>query len=335
MEVFDGRAYMAFGDTARNAGPCPVVTYDPLDEKFARERWFEEQAIYRFRSIGGKLYAPGAEPMDLSQDGFLFARDLSGWRDHSVSLSVHCYDAAEHGGGVYIAYGAKNGSGASVFRIAEAGQEPKQFEKLGPLRTHSLFSLGDRLYASTYVGGVLVLGPGGFTPSELEIPPPPHGPDDENVTERWGGPWRVADRPVAFKGHALYIGMKIRFDGKIMHNTPFGVFRVLAKDTGSLATLPIEVPGKPTDLFLAGDAAYIVSNEKLPGAAANRDFMVYVSQSDDGEIWRQFLRFHAPALVRSACILKGNFYFGLGCDHDDYSKESGLILRTPVPPILD
>jgi hypothetical protein len=73
----------------------------------------------------------------------------------------------------------------------------------------------------------------------------------------------------------------------------------------------VPLPDKvvPWDTYKSGHDVYILTNRPI-----GQKMEVAVLRSSDLEHWEELFYFESPLLVRSFALLKGVFYFSLGCE---------------------
>jgi hypothetical protein len=86
---WEGRLYAGYGDINANTGPIAVSPYHPDPGSFVQEWLADTEAIYIYRPIGGRLYAPAIDPK--TRADFSAGRP---WHDERPVDAYHVYDAA-------------------------------------------------------------------------------------------------------------------------------------------------------------------------------------------------------------------------------------------------
>jgi hypothetical protein len=170
LQAFAGRLYIGAGNwdnrgPAPNAGPVPIVTWDPQEKRFVREGIADEEAIERFEVINGRLYIPGTDPRGGWDFGNLYRREADGhWtKFRTIPHAIHTFALTGYDGRLYAGLGAEDtvpwytdfkryGSAIAVSKDDGASW---RFLPLGGYRLHAFLHVRHRLY------GVEVLpGPG-------------------------------------------------------------------------------------------------------------------------------------------------------------------------------
>jgi hypothetical protein len=86
-----GRLYTGYGDIDANTGPIAVTSWDPATGAF-RSHWLSQtEAIYNYRVIGSRLYAPAMDPRGLTGTDYAVGEP---WVDRVSALSWHAFDMA-------------------------------------------------------------------------------------------------------------------------------------------------------------------------------------------------------------------------------------------------
>src|SRR5438552_14316545 len=98
LASFDGRLYAGYGDYGSNTGPIVIRAFDPVSERFGEPLLRSQtEAIYIFRWIADRLYAPHIDPAgDATAGGFAVGEINAGgrhvWTDRSAVTAVHLFD---------------------------------------------------------------------------------------------------------------------------------------------------------------------------------------------------------------------------------------------------
>jgi hypothetical protein len=93
LQAFEGRVYPGFGDYNANTGPIAVAPLTP-GVGFNTEYVADTEAIYNFRAIDGRLFAPSTDPR--------MAADFAAngpWTSGTSLGAAHVFDTASLGAG--------------------------------------------------------------------------------------------------------------------------------------------------------------------------------------------------------------------------------------------
>ncbi|NLE60489.1 MAG: hypothetical protein GX616_19260 [Planctomycetes bacterium] len=325
MQAYEGRIYLGCGsydnsEPAPNAGPVPIVCFDPRRNGFVYETAIFEEQIDRYCIIDGRLCIPGCDPKLQSWDlGNYYVRQDGRWKKHrKLPGGLHCFDLCKYGGKLFAALGSKEG-----FTVAVSIDDGETWSLCpGPdeNRAYCFLEVAGRLYVFNDFSGYTRGG--------------------RNVYEYAEGSWqRIASsadfmpgvvmrdafreeplpqRKTAFGRWQVYTGVKVENRDWV----PFGVFAA-----ASLREVRrLNVPGRPYDVLARGDVCYVLSCTP-PEKPGGEQWTVAVYGSRDLERWQEILHLRAATFARSFESLDGDFYFGLGSDVGNVVPETGRILR--------
>ena len=103
LKAFEGRLYIGSGNSAnagpnKNAGPVPIMSYDPATGNCVEELVIQQEQIDVFRILDdGGLYIPGHDPKGGNGSVYLRApgaSDANAWKQfNNLTGCEHCYDA--------------------------------------------------------------------------------------------------------------------------------------------------------------------------------------------------------------------------------------------------
>ena len=297
LQAFDGRLYVGYGDAVVNTGPTFVIAFDPVRREFDREVSLNEEAIYLYRVIGDRLFVPGVDAYRLP-DGALHVRDRAGWTKRHLASVVHANDVAVHGERLCVAVqNSLNVGGVACSR--DDGATWKTLDTAS-WRSTSLFTLGDALYVGSHDSGVRRVDAEQTAHVAFDLP----GIDDDAAIVI-GKPTRCGDDEVVF------IGKRVEYVKGLPRVQVVGAFRV----DRTMNVSRIEVAGVPVDVI--ADDCRVVSNRALD----NGQTEVSIGET----------KFVVEAMARSAELMDGYFYVGLGCEPGRCSAAAGRIVRLPAP----
>ncbi len=355
MQAFDGRIYVGAGNSSNmgpavNAGPLPIISYDPATGSFRSEFVVDDEQIDLYQVLDGRLVVPGHDPTESWRWGNFYRLEDDGWKKYrNIPDGIHNYFMISHEGRLYAGLGTRYGAAVSVSE--DDGQTWTNHPAPSP-RVYALFRCQDQLYASGYFahwdpglldrmdaqrrqqllerypGAVAELRDGQWVSRpDLDYAVMFPSPQPES------GRHLIAKmvKPVEFQDTTVYIGARIHNDHQFV---PMGVFaaRSLAAGAPQVDTLEaVAAVGTPWDLFTHDGTLYVLTGRRQ----ANGSYRVTVLQTPDLKNWSQVLYFHSPAFARSFELLDDAFYFGLGCEveiptrfrNDELLPETGNILR--------
>ncbi len=367
LQAFEGRLYVGAGNSSNvgpavNAGPVPIISFDPGTGQFREEFTVDDEQIDVYCVLDGRLCVPGHDPKESWDLGNFYRLEPgSGWVKHrNLPGFVHAYSMLRRDG---MLFAGGSGQHEALDRaggkwigstVAISDDDGLTWRKvcLGGYRVHALFELGGRVYASDAVANREWQRQWQAYTAEEGLPQLVHA----NIYEFDGDrtfrprtdlgaeaifpgmvlqddqPARMA-KPAAFGDRALYIGGLCHNDHQLL---PFGLFAASSLQSGAADVRRVELMegARPWDLLVREGKAYV-----LLDSAADQAHIVRVMASADLERWEEVLRFRASTFARSFEMLDGAFYFGLGCEvrsPDDWQPgelhpDTGEILRVRAP----
>ena len=342
---FEGLIYLGMGNSSNlppnaNAGPVPIVTFDPATDAFSTPFTVDEEQIDIYRLIQGQLVVPGHDPRGNPSEGNFYRLEQGQWVKYStVPNGIHTYDMLSYKGDLYAALGAEN----DVVRSSDDGQTWSRVP-MGVVPSRS----NGQLYARSYVlfefeGKLWSVGT-----LQREAGPPIDTAgrglwswDGSEAEEREDLPIDVMmphvasfspytslsrarpHRAVVFDGALYYLGANPINDHQV---EPAGVYRARSLVRGALdievvrvdqaAAEPIWTSWRPWDLVARDGALYILASraKKPEGSSVPQGFEIGVWASKEGDSWTRILKADLETFARSLEVQDGDLYLGLGTD---------------------
>lgn len=353
--AFNGRLYLGAGNSnnsgpAVNAGPLPIIYFDPSTGEFKSEWVVDDEQIDRYLIIDGDLIIPGHDPTQSWSWGNFYRLEDEGWKKYrNIPEGIHNYSMISHAGRLFAGLGTRDGAAVSV---SEDNGQTWVNHLLPGARVYALLRSRNQLFAS----GLFVR----WHPSQLERMAPEHR---EQLLERYRAPMAEWDdgqwnprpdldlqtlfpstkashpvalmakivKPVDFQGSAIYIGGRTHNGHQFM---PIGLFAAASLEVGNPRVKALDAVtdvGDPWDHFVRDERLHVlVSRRRADGA-----YRVAVLETADLEHWTEVLNFRAPTFARSFEMLDGAYYFGLGSEVanpafyqiEELRPETGRLLR--------
>ncbi len=358
MQVFNGRIYLGAGNSANsgpavNAGPLPIISYDPQSGIFREEFVVDDEQIDLFHILDGRLYTPGHDPTQSWNWGNFYRLEEQGWKKYrNVPGGIHNYSMALHDNKMFAALGIREGAAVSVSN--DDGKSWVNHELPG-MRIYSLFENQNRLFAAgffvdwdeelleripeenrsewleRYTTGVSEWRSEKFVPrpdlNSERMFPEIMGKERQSSGHFFG---KIV-KPLNFNGAAVYIGARLYNDHQFM---PLGLFQAISlvpDDTDIRRLLPCEEGGKPWDIFERDGYLYVLTARR----PNHCEFRVEVFRTADLKSWEPVLHFNSAAFARSFELFEGAFYFGMGSEIEnphayrtcELHEDTGNILR--------
>lgn len=347
LKAYDGRLYIGAGNSsnggpASNAGPVPVISFDPATKRFSQEWNAPDEQLDVFRVFSdGLLYIPGHDPKEDWKLGNFYRRGkgVSGkWEKvRTLPDGVHCYDMAEFDGKLLACgYGTYESTDSgktfvrkpgpryytflpfqrAIYAVADAAPERQsQFKnpkngKTVDMKVPAHVTLAKKVpgKAFEFVKGAKV---GDVFPGTPET-------KSENL--------RLA-RPSLHNGRAVYIGGIVHNDHQI---DPIGAYTAIDGPSCFKAEcIPLPAGAKPWYTMVAGNAVYLLWST---ADGTRHKYVNHLSKSFDGRMFREILRFEADSFARSVEYLEGYLYFGLGTEIKEHGHFEGNSLKLKFVP---
>lgn len=88
-----GKLYAGYGDYGANTGPISIMAFDPVTRIFTEEWIANTEAVFNYRVIRGKVYAPAIDRRLYSEPGDYTILDTTGiWSNQNCGSTTHAYD---------------------------------------------------------------------------------------------------------------------------------------------------------------------------------------------------------------------------------------------------
>jgi hypothetical protein len=153
LKPFNGKLYAGYGDYGSNTGPIAVRAFDPVAGEFTDSMLTSAtEAIYIYRELGGKLYAPN---IDTRGGGSGYAVGTPGapgaldtWQDVITVDGIHMFDMNTWNGSDLFQSGtASNGDGI-VYRSTDGGATWTESLRMlaGQTSTHNTNNIDVRIH---------------------------------------------------------------------------------------------------------------------------------------------------------------------------------------------
>ncbi len=349
MMSFKGKLYLGGGNSSntgpgRNAGPVPIISYDPKSGKFTQEYVVKDEQIDLIYNFDGQLYVPGHDPKESWNLGNFYRLEADGkWQKHrNLPGGIHNYAMAWDGKRLFAGLGTKKGA---IVAVSEDKGKTWTTNKMTGGRVYSLLTIGDTVCA----GSMILVMPKSskrrkysYAPlygykngkferlkdiSSEDLLPDTHPEPKKRAKDKRAPGYVVAKivKPLTVGKHTLYIGAACHNDHQFM---PLGAYVIDAKRKARKIELP--EGSRPWDIIHLDKTTYV-----LIDTPAEDGTTVTVMATRDMKRWRPLFTFAAPTFARSFELLDGDFFFGLGCEVKDPKKwdqkelkpETGNILR--------
>lgn len=332
MQLFNGRIYIGYGNSSNmqpspNAGPIPVIYYDPATQQFINEFTVDDEQINVFKILNGKLYIPGHDARDNWDYGNFYVLDNNKWQKiRSIPNASHVFDLAYFQGNLYSANGTEKVNSGEVMVSKNTGttwasQIPASGFSTVNGMVDTIFEFDNKLYAF----GQLPWSLPGYchmlvmdgTSSEVQPVTKdglmPGAPD---------GYFYKMLRTSVIKGNLIYLGV---WSCNSLQWFPNGLYVAPQVNQARQVILSADNNVLPTDILVRDNTVYILAYKReSPNLCTN---IVY--RSKDLQKWTEVFRFKYETFARSFEEYNGDFYFGMGCETNNLPASTGTILKVP------
>lgn len=332
MQVYNGRIYLGHGDYNSNAGPIPVIYYDPVVNKFVTQYSVNEEQIDKYKVLNGKLYIPGTDSKESWDYGNFYVMDNDQWNKfRTIPNAVHVFDMAYYNGQLYAATGTAKKGWGEVLTSKDLGETwttrvPQTNNTFTPLYDWAvtLFESNNKLYAA----GDLMFP---------KIPTTIHkrfmnllAMDGNNSAVQpytstfFPGAQIYYNydmlRPTNVNNNLVYLGVRVTGINDLW--SPEAMYVASSINQARRIVFP-EISATPTDIVVRGNTTYVLTYIKN----STMSYSNIVYKTDDLQNWTELFRFNTDTFARSFEELNGDFYFGLGCNLTVKPTSTGNILK--------
>ncbi|MDH5523377.1 MAG: hypothetical protein OEY01_05230 [Desulfobulbaceae bacterium] len=347
MIGFKGKIYLGAGNSSNNgpspnAGPVPVMAYEPATKSFSSPFTTNEEQIDQFYLFDDVLYLPGHDPQENWNLGNLYlTSDGRKWqKKRTIPFAVHTYCLHLFQGQLFAGLGTANGAAIASSDNLGLNWDLSLFK--ATRRFNNFLEVNQRLYAADLIAGdayrkALEQHGAKPTPSIFEYAGPQQFTPRPDLTNRELFPDTSPDRHQTYKiMRPRSLGDKALYLGGYAHNDhqfiPFGLYLAesLAKDDIRVKKIRLADNALPWDIHQSTQYVYVLANRKM-----GDQFEVSVYRSDNLDEWQELFFFSAPTFARSFTLAEGIFYFSLGGEiadprhwkPEELAEQTGEILK--------
>lgn len=350
MQSYQGAIYLGAGNSsnkgpAQNAGPVPIIKFDPVTQTFIQEGVVDDEQIDVYYVFDGELYTPGHDPRESWKLGNFYRRDNNGvWvKNRNIPGAIHTYSLAGYKEKLFGSLNL-NDDGAAV-SISEDKGKTWIVTPIGRSRVYGFLNVANSLYAIKRFPS-LIQWEDKMTIDEQELYNPVYefkAPNSfiprKDITQEILFPnTKLSDDKTTKIVRPLVVGEKGVYIGAYTHNDhqflPFGVYIATSLAEGHIQVDKIPIPDKykPWDLLHKDGYLYVLTAKQN---SDNVNIKILRSPMNDPENLREMFEFNASTFARSFEILDNDFYFGLGSEienskrwrQEELSPVTGQILR--------
>ena len=352
MTVFDDRLFFGGGNSSNfgpavNAGPVPVICYNPANNNFSTTYTVDEEQIDVFYKFGNRLIIPGHDSKSRWNLGSFYVYTTDGlWKKlRTLPNAIHVYSMAEYKNILFAGIGTQNGF--SLLSSEDKGLSWKKHPTKAS-RIYNFLKVKDGLYAlgSFYPETVLQLQEKSkqnlpesayqYIPQENIFIPRPDISKTSTIfpdTSSFPNKTLKITKQITFQNKAVYIAAEIHNDHQ---SIPFGIYAAVSLEKENILISKIPTPGLtiPRDMSIIQNKIYLLL-QHLNTKPVKHTLAVIKDLKNVEELFD----FDVSSFVRSFAIHDGSFYFSLGGEvanpwkwaPDEISPDTGKVYRIKMP----
>ena len=348
MQTYQGAIYLGAGNSsndgpAQNAGPVPIIKFDPVTQTFIQEGAVDDEQIDVYHVINGELYTPGHDPRENWDWGNFYRRDNNGsWiKYRNIPGGLHTYSLAWYGEKLIGTLGIKDG-GAAV-SISEDKGKAWTVIPIGRSRVYGFLNVANKLYAVKRFPSFIQRNRmtdderDQYNPVYEFTPPNNFVPRKDIIQETFFPKTTLRDSKTMKIVRPLVVGAKSVYIGAYTHNDhqfiPFGVYISTSLEEGHEQVDKIPIPDKyrAWDLLLKNGYLYVLIEDRNSDKTIVKVIRSPVDKLMD---WSEVLQFSAPTFARSFEAINDDFYFGLGSEIENPDHWKQIELRPETGQII-
>lgn len=355
MRWFKGKLYLGAGNSSNygpspNAGPAPIIAYDPETDSFTMAFTTSDEQVDTFFLFNNALYVPGHDPQESWNLGNLY-KTTNGevWlKKRTIPHAIHTYCLQFLGNTLFAGLGTQKGAAIATSENFGDSWKLSRFKQIG--RFYNFLKVNKQLFAiSTLMDQKTRLA---FSPDSnntisevVEYLDNGKFKSRPDITKKQLFPDTVLDKSKickivhshSIKEQSIYIGATIHNDHQFI---PFGLYTVESLKRDAIKTRRVNLPKNaiPWDIYSSGEYVYVLTNEEK-----NKRTETTILRSNNLTDWEELFYFESPTLTRSFAYYQGTFYFSFGSEIKDMrhwkkeklSNQTGEILKFAifsVPP---
>lgn len=334
MQVYNDRIYLGHGDFNKNAGPIPVIYYDPSNNKFVTQYTVDEEQIDVYKVINDKLYIPGTDAKESWSLGNFYVMENDQWMKYrTIPKAIHVNDLACFNGRLYVAVTTSKTGWGEVLASDDMGltwssqiPQNKNFMLVNDWAS-SFLEFDDKLCTTGALIFPSLPGAGSWYAKFQNL----------LVIDSTGSKIHSYDQsflPMARKNCHYTIKRQTKIANNLLYLigffSPYDIWSpealYAAKDMNDIHRIILpNANAVPSDILSRNNTAYVLSFMEN----SSHGFTNIVYKSDDLENWTELFRLDTDTFARSFEELNGDFYLGLGCTKKTLATSSGNIIKVP------
>lgn len=248
LHAWQNKIYPGYGDYSANSGPITLFPYNTQTKTFASEGTASTEAIYIYRELAGKLYAPA---IDSKGADLTYNDGQTTWTNVSGVGTTHAFDMAELDGKLWLA--GSLGKVATVWSSADGGTT---WQTALSIPAEQVGAVARFYFIASYKGKLYVQATDGASPHSTAYSYDPAVKTWEKAatitqTSRifdWGR------KPIEFAGNLLLLGREVI-------SGPSGIIRYDGTARTSQNEYTYAIGGSYYDYTVADGYLYVLSSD--------------------------------------------------------------------------
>ena len=343
MLEFEQKLYLGAGNSsnigpAQNAGPLPLISYNPSTNEFKKEALMHDEQIDIIKTFKNTLYIPGHDATQNWEYANIYIKEqgkaIKKYRN--IKNGLHVYDIAFFDNKIFTALGVKSGAAVG---ISEDNGASWKIDNLNHYRIYGFLEVADRLFAVKFFPSLndfknmsrkrkkLFFSVAEYKDNRFEPLYDLSFKDFFPMTDNLTTTSKKIVRPIKIDNRSLYIGAFIHNDHQAI---PFGVYYAQIIND-KLISKKVTIPENEVvwDTLYKDNIVYLLSYNKIRERAT-----VFHTTDDNLDSFKELISFKSSTFARSFEYINGVFYFSLGAEiknpknfnYNEIDKDTGKIL---------
>ena len=353
MAVFENKIYFGAGNSsnegpAQNAGPVPLISYNPTTNKFKNEAILQDEQIDVIKIFNNKMYIPGHDAKENWDFANFYIKESyqSVKKYRNIKDGLHVYDVAFHDNKIFLALGVKNGAAVA---ISSDNAQNWKIQRLEHYRINSFLEVGDRLFATKHFPSSSDLQKMSqsrkqlfFSVAEYDnkkdfIPKYKLNSEDffPKTTDLKDVSRKIV-RSVKVNDKTIYIGAYAHNDHQF---EPFGVYYISSVGKNiDVKKVTLSNQYKVWDILKKESTLYLLAYDET-----KKEVKVFFTKNGNFESFKEYFSFKSETFARSFELFEDKFYFSLGGEfkdsknfsYDEISEDTGKVLQFDTKNIIN
>ncbi|MCX6051263.1 MAG: hypothetical protein NTZ60_02010 [Campylobacterales bacterium] len=345
MAIFENKIYFGAGNSSnegptQNAGPVPLISYNPTTNEFKTEAIIQDEQIDVIKIFNNKMYIPGHDARENWDFANFYIKESnqSVKKYRNIKDGLHVYDVAFRDNKIFLALGVRNGAAVA---ISTDNAQNWEIQKLNHYRVNSFLEVGNRLFAIKHFPSSSDLQKMSqsnknffFSVAEYEnnrefVPNYKLNAQDffPKTTDLKDKSRKIV-RSAKMNDKTIYIGAYAHNDHQF---EPFGVYYISSAGKNlDVKKIALSNQYKVWDILKKENTLYLLAYDE-----SKKEVKVFFTKNGDFESFKEYFSFKSETFARSFELFEDKFYFSLGGEfkdsknfsYDEISEDIGKVLQ--------